>query len=58
MTGVQHFMIYVAVAILSIGIAQLGGSPFFSGISYGLLGPATALHGRRRRRRRDVQLGA
>lgn len=47
----QHFSIYVGVALLSIVIIQVGGPPFLSGIVYGLLGPAAAIHGTWRARR-------
>jgi uncharacterized membrane protein len=54
---VQHFAIYVVIALVSISIIQLGGSGFVSGIIYGLIGPVAGTHGAwRGRRRRQLSI--
>jgi len=57
-SSIQHFVIYVAIAFASIGIVQLGGSGFISGIIYGLIGPAAAIHGAWRGRKRRSMTSA
>jgi transmembrane protein TMEM174 (potassium channel) len=56
----QHYVLYIAVALLSISIALvLGGEgSFWSGMAYGLLGPLAAIHGAWRRRVRERRFGA
>jgi uncharacterized membrane protein len=43
---VGHSFVFVAVALLSIGLALFGGARFggLSGVSYGLIGPLQALY--------------
>ncbi|MEO5823559.1 MAG: hypothetical protein ABIT71_23900, partial [Vicinamibacteraceae bacterium] len=43
---VGHSFVFVAVAVLSIGLALFGGARYggLSGVSYGLIGPLQALY--------------
>lgn len=51
-SGLQEQALYVAVGLVSIALAAIGGPrfAFWSGISYALLGPVMALHGAARGR--------
>lgn len=54
MTRAQHYGVYVLVGAISITIAVASGGrgAMWSGLSYALLGPLAAIHGRWRRRGR------
>ena len=58
-SGLQHCTIHVTVALLSIAIVLTGGPErgFWSGISYGLIGPLAGVHGAWRGRRRERRSG-
>lgn len=46
LVGAGHSLVYVLVAVLSIGIALTGSAsaPFLAGIAYGVIGPAQAVY--------------